>query len=165
MVGRHRVGEVLPYRPVPFLDPVDEFFWTSGADGRLRMVRCRDCATYIHPAAPVCRRCHGTSVGPEVVSGRGRVATFTVNHQPWIPGSEPYVIALVELNEQKGLILTTNLVDVDGDDVSIGMEVEVVFEHANEVWYPLFRPAGPAGPAADGTGGGAAVSGAGEAIG
>ena len=150
MVGRNRVGEVLPYRPVPFLDPVDEFFWTSGADGRLRILRCGTCRRFIHPAAPVCRSCHGTDVHPEVVSGRGRVATFTVNHQPWIRGSHPYVIALVELQEQKGLFLTTNLVDIDGDDVSIGLEVEVVFEYAEGVWYPLFRPAAPPGGTPDG---------------
>jgi uncharacterized OB-fold protein len=163
MVGRRAVGAVLPYRPEPFLDPVDEFFWTSGADGRLRIMRCRGCGWYIHPAAPHCRRCHESDVGPEVVSGRGHVATFTVNHQPWIPGSEPYVIALVELAEQRGLFLTTNLVEIDGDDVSIGLEVEVVFEHAvfeqtGDVWFPLFRPVATASPAAaaatgDATGG------------
>jgi uncharacterized OB-fold protein len=143
MVGRHAIGEVLPVRPVPFLDPIDEFFWTSGADGRLRIMRCRSCRSYIHPAAPHCRACHSGDVSPEVVSGRGEVATFTVNHQPWIPGADPYVIALVELAEQRGLFLTTNLVDIDGDDVRIGMAVRVVFEHTGDIWYPLFTPAGP----------------------
>ena len=72
--------------------------------------------------------------------GRGRVATFTVNHKAWIPGSEPYIIALVELNEQAGLFLTTNLVGIDGDDVILGMEVELVFEIVDGIYYPLFRP-------------------------
>jgi uncharacterized protein len=153
MVGRRRIGEVLPRRPEPFLDPIDEFFWTSGADGRLRILRCDSCGTYVHPAAPYCRACHGTELHPQVVSGRARVATFTVNHQPWILGSVPYVIALVELHEQQGLYLTTNLVDVDGDDVEIGMEVAVVFEHSGDVWYPLFAPVG-----ADSTGAADAAS-------
>jgi uncharacterized protein len=149
MVGRRRVGEVLPYRPMPFLDPIDEFFWTSGADGRLRIMQCRSCRTYIHPAAPHCRNCHSADVAPEVVSGRGHVATFTVNHQPWIHGSEPYVIALIELEEQRGLFLTTNLVEIDGDDVTIGMPVRVVFEHTGEVWFPLFTPVEPIGADAE----------------
>jgi uncharacterized OB-fold protein len=83
-------------------------------------------------------------VGPQRASGRGRVATYTVNHQPWIPGSEPYIIAWVELAEQEHLVLTSNLVDVEAEDVRLGMEVEVVFEKhpTEEIWFPLFRPAG-----------------------
>lgn len=140
MTGRHAVGEVLPLRVAPFLDPDNEFFWTSGKDGRLRILRCQDCGYWIHPAAPRCRRCRSGEVAPEVVSGRGRVATWTMNVQPWIPGTAPYLIGLVELAEQEKLFLTTNLVEVDAEDVHIGLEVEVVFEHAGDVWYPLFRP-------------------------
>jgi len=103
--------------------------------------RCADCGWWTHPAAPRCRKCHGAAVAPSAVSGRGRVATFTVNHKAWIPGSEPYIVALVELVEQPALFLTTNLVGIDGDDVELGMEVEVVFEIADEIAYPLFRAA------------------------
>ncbi len=53
--------------------------------------------------------------------------TFTVNHQPWMPGPEPpYVVAIVELPEQDGLRLTTNIVNCAPDDVRIGMPVQVV---------------------------------------
>ena len=75
------------------------------------------------------------------MTGRARVVTYTVNYQPWIPGSEPYIIAVVELIEQDGLHLTTNLVGIDGDDVEMGMEVEVVFEPVGEIFLPLFQPA------------------------
>ena len=34
----------------------------------------------------------------------------------------------------------TNLVDVAVGDVRTGMAVEVVFEHDDDVWLPLFRP-------------------------
>jgi uncharacterized OB-fold protein len=36
--------------------------------------------------------------------------------------------------------LTTNIVDVDPDDVRVGMAVEVVFEDHAPVFVPLFRP-------------------------
>lgn len=145
MTGRHAVGEVLPLRVPPFLDPDNEFFWTSGKDGQLRVLRCQSCGYWIHPSAPRCRRCRSAEVGPEVVSGRGRVATWTMNVQPWLPDAEPYLIGLVELVEQTKLFLTTNLVDVDAEDVRIGLEVEVVFEHTGDIWYPLFRPTEVAG--------------------
>lgn len=146
MVARTQPGKVLPFRPVPFVDPDNRPFWTGGESGALMLQRCRACGHWIHPAAPICRRCRSTDVSPERVSGRGRVATYTVNYQSWIPGSEPYIIAWVELAEQEHLILTTNLVDIDAEDVRFGMEVEVVFEKHSQadVWLPLFRPTGVA---------------------
>ena len=75
------------------------------------------------------------------MSGRARVATFTVNHQPWIPGFEPpYLVAIVELVEQPGLRLTTNLVNCALDAARIDMPVRVVFEPRDDVWIPLFEP-------------------------
>jgi uncharacterized OB-fold protein len=74
------------------------------------------------------------------MSGRGRVETFTINYQQWIPGSEPYAIAWISLNEQPSVRLTANLIEVDVDDITIGMEVEVTFEHLEDVFLPLFRP-------------------------
>jgi uncharacterized protein len=37
--------------------------------------------------------------------------------------------------------LMTNLVDVAVEDIRIGMRVQVVFEHHDEVSIPLFEPA------------------------
>ena len=75
------------------------------------------------------------------MSGRGRVESFTVNHQQWIPGSDPYIIAWVSVEEQPELRLTTNLVGVEPEDVKIGMPVRVVFEENEDVFVPLFTPA------------------------
>jgi len=89
----------------------------------------------------MCPRCLGKDVAPEATSGRARVLTFTVNHPPWIPGfPPPYVIAIVELPEQVGPRLTTNLVGVRPEDVRIDMEVRVVFEQHGDVYLPLFEP-------------------------
>ena len=71
-----------PFRVLPRLEPATEFFWKSGEDGQLRFLRCGDDGTYIHPPAPVCPVCLGRNLSPSVVSGRGTVATFTINHQP-----------------------------------------------------------------------------------
>jgi uncharacterized OB-fold protein len=76
------------------------------------------------------------------VSGRGTLHSFTVNHQAWDGVGDVYVIGLVEIEEQADVRLTTNIVDVDPDDVRIGMPVEVVFEDHDPVYIPLFRPAG-----------------------
>ena len=129
------------FRVLPRLDTANEFFWTSGADGTLRFLRCATCGYYVHPPAPICPRCLTKSVAPEPVSGRATVASFTINHQPWMPTYDPpYVIAVVEIDEQPAVRLMTNIVDCAPDDVHIGMRVEVIFEHNDDVWIPLFRP-------------------------
>ena len=132
---------MLPLRVKPYLDPDNTAFWTGGRDGRLLIYHCSDCGWWTHPAAPRCRRCQSPNVSPEAVSGRGLVATYTVNYKAWIPGSEPYIVALVELDEQPALFLTTNLVGIEAEDIVLGMAVEVVFEESEDIWYPLFRPA------------------------
>ena len=127
------------FRVLPRLDDENSFFWTSGADGILRILRCNNCHFYIHPPGPICPRCLSRDVAPQTVSGRGRVQTFTINYQQWIPDSEPYIIAWVSINEQPSIRLSANLIDVEPDEVAIGMEVEVTFEHVEDVYLPLFR--------------------------
>jgi uncharacterized OB-fold protein len=75
------------------------------------------------------------------VSGHATVATFTINHQPWIPGFDPpYVVAIVEIDEQPSVRLMTNIVGCAPDEVYVGMPVRVVFERHDDVWLPLFQP-------------------------
>ncbi len=130
-------------RPLPQLTPMNEWFWTSGADDRLRIQGCTECRTLVHPPVPVCPACRSRSWAPTVVSGRGTVVAFTVNHHPWHPAFEPpYAIANVALAEDATVHLTTNIVGCDPDDVSIGQEVAVRFEQHEDVWIPLFEPTG-----------------------
>src|SRR5439155_1582704 len=80
------------------------------------------CGFWLHPPGPVCRRCFERALTPTAVSGRGRVRTFTVNHQPWFPSLPvPYVLAIVELEEQPGLQFLTRLVDCPADTVRAGL--------------------------------------------
>ena len=73
-------------RPLPLITLDNEFFWTSGADGKLRLQECGDCTALIHPPAPVCRYCRSHNLGVRAVSGRGTLAGFTVNHRFSVPG-------------------------------------------------------------------------------
>ena len=66
--------------------------------------------------------------------------SFTVNHQPWDGTADSYIIGVVEMDEQAGLRLMTNIVDVTPDAMHIGMRVEVVFEDHAPIHLPVFRP-------------------------
>ncbi|HUR79043.1 MAG TPA: Zn-ribbon domain-containing OB-fold protein [Acidimicrobiales bacterium] len=129
-----------PFRVLPKLDEDNTFFWTSGADGQLRFLRCQSCGYYLHPPLPECPQCRSKDLAPEVVSGRGVVHSYTVNHHPWDGSTEPWAIILVELEEQVGLRLTSNTVGCHPDEVQIGMPVRVVFEQYDDVFFPLFTP-------------------------
>lgn len=132
-------------RQLPALEPQTAFFWTAGAENQLKICRCDECGRYIHPPLPRCLRCGGANVKPSPVSGRARVASFTVNHQPWVPGlAVPFVFAAVELVEQAELHVFTNIVGCPVEEVRIGMAVEVLFERHGDIFLPMFQPLGAA---------------------
>ena len=131
----------MPPRKLPKLTPDSAFFWTGGVEGRLLIQRCTRCRRYQHPPQILCAACHSDDLAPEPVSARGRVKTYTVNHQAWLPGmTEPFVFAAIELEEQAELYVFSNIT-APPEAVTSGMPVEVVFEQQEDVWLPLFRPA------------------------
>ena len=138
-------------RVLPKLDDANRFFWTAGQHDELRFLRCQACRKYVHPPAPVCPYCLTGALEPERVSGRGILHSYTVNHQQWVPGSGPYIVGLVTIDEQDDVRLMTNIVECDVDDLEIGMAMEVVFERAEDVWLPLFRPAASGSGSASGS--------------
>jgi uncharacterized OB-fold protein len=140
-----QVGDA-PFRILPRVTDRNRHFWTGGADGALRFLRCQDDGTYVHPPTPRCPECLGKNLAVESVSGAATVHAFSVNYQAWMPGPEvPFVVAIVELLEQPGLRLTTNIVNCDPEAIEIGMPVGVVFEAHTDgeetVHIPLFEPA------------------------
>jgi len=128
-------------RMLPRLDEENRFYWTSGADGVLRMQRCQDCRWWIHPPLPICPKCLQKNLAPEVLSGGGTVFSYTVNHKSWGNGLKvPYIIGIVSLDEQEGLQLTSNILEVSRDAIRVGMRVTVAFEKDEDVWLPMFKP-------------------------
>jgi acetyl-CoA acetyltransferase/uncharacterized OB-fold protein len=130
-----------PVRPLPQPTLGSAEFWAAGSDGVLRIARCADCGAYTHPPLPRCRSCRSDRVTMAPVSGRAVVAGFTVNHQQWLADfPPPYVIAVVALEEDDGVRLTTNIVNCPAGSVRIGMAVRVLFEKAADVYVALFEP-------------------------
>lgn len=105
-------------------------------------MRCAECGKYHHPPSPICPYCLSRDVSPQPVSGLGTIVSYTINYQVWNPEVPvPYSIILVELDEQPGLRLMSNLEGQDSDSAFIGMRVSVLFEQLNdEIFLPLFQP-------------------------
>ncbi|MCU4182887.1 OB-fold domain-containing protein [Acidiferrimicrobium sp. IK] len=133
-------------RPLPLLTIDNAFFWASGSDGRLRLQRCGDCGQLRFPVAPICPYCHSTVTEIAELSGRATVVGSTVNHQQWSPALvPPYSIAVVALEDDPRIRLTTNITGCPPDEVRLGLRVAVHFEQLEDgVWLPLFSPTGDA---------------------
>jgi uncharacterized OB-fold protein len=134
------VFESATRRTLPVLEKQSSYFWTGGANGQLLIARCARCHRYQHPSFERCDACGNDELIPSPVSGRGRVATFTINEEAWTPGmSVPFVFAVIELAEQSALYVFSNIL-VSPEQVRIGMPVSVCFERHGDVYLPMFRP-------------------------
>lgn len=113
---------LLPPIPIPDVDSAP--FWEALKDGKLMLCRCDDTGKWIHP--PLERsRFTGGPVHFEEVSGEGFIFSYIVVRQPLVPGRiPPYVIAIVELDEQPGLRINA-VIAADPADVRIGQRVRM----------------------------------------
>jgi uncharacterized OB-fold protein len=128
-------------RPLPAATRDNIPFWTGGANGELLIQACDACSYLIHPPTGFCPRCESRATHMQAVSGRATVETFTIVHQQWLPNLQvPYVIAMLQIAEQDDVRLISNIVDCPPESVTIGMEVAVQFEQAEDLWVPLFAP-------------------------
>ena len=137
----------VPSKPVPIPDAASAAFFDGALHGRLMLLRCERCATFMSPTAylrtprrPRCVACFSAELSWAPASGRATLYSFAVMHQRYDEAFEtPYTIAVVETEE--GVRLTSQVVECDNDRLRIGMPLEVTFERMSEdVAVPKFRP-------------------------
>src|SRR6516165_1412679 len=96
-----------------------------------------------YPPEICCVHCQAEDFDAAETTGRGVIYSYSVVDRPLHAGfvdALPYVVALVELDDQPGLRILTNLVGVPvGTPLSCGMQVEVTFEERGLVTLPQFR--------------------------
>lgn len=139
------IAPEVPPEPIPDLDT--EGFWQATARGELALCRCQldGCRLWHHPPLEKCRRCAAVTAF-EPISGAGEVFSFIVVHRASVPGFSgelPYVVAVIELEEQPGLRVASRLVGVDPAFVTVGQRVraEVADIAGSTFRIPVFRPA------------------------
>lgn len=128
--------------PVPVPDIDSAPFWEGLRQRRLLILRCEQCGYWVHPPLAGCPRCHAPGPAPQEARGLGTLYSFTVVNREFAPGVKPpYVAAFVDLVEQDGLRMLTNLVNVRVADVRMDMAVRVVFHDIGDMTLALFEPA------------------------
>jgi uncharacterized OB-fold protein len=129
-------------KPLPTITPLNQPYWDGLKNRELKMQKCDGCGKVWYPPAPLCPACWSRKFTWTRLSGRGRVSSWVVFHQPYFRSFEkeiPYNVAEVELDE--GPRLTTNLVGVKNEEIRAGMPVEVIFDAVTpEITLAKFKP-------------------------
>jgi len=145
MSSKHPSFEATLHKPLPVPDDRSRGYWEAAARHQLAIQRCCDCGHFAHPPAVICQACQSAvpSFRFEVVSGHGRIRTWTVMRDTFLPGFRdqvPYVIVVVELDGQPGLTVLANLKDGASAPIRLGDAVEVLFDDvADGRALPQFR--------------------------
>ena len=132
-------------KPLPEFRPETKPFWDAAKEHRLVIPRSRETGEFFfYPRALSPGEDMSDDIEWVESEGRGKVWTFSIHHMgpsKAYKGEPPYVVALIEMEE--GVKMMSNVVDVDPHEVSIGMDVQVVFDDVtDEVTLPKFKPAG-----------------------
>jgi uncharacterized OB-fold protein len=121
-------------------DPYTEPFWQAAKEDRLVAPQCANCGHFRLPPTPFCPECQSMDVNWITLSGRAIVYSFAIVHGfPGLPDIT-LVPVVVDLPDAPGARLVSNVVDIDPDEVTIGMELDVTFTPIANGWrLPIFR--------------------------
>lgn len=109
-------------------------FWEAVDEHRFVLQRCSNCDRYLQPPRPMCPECRSMDSLEWVESaGRGEIysyVNFTTDRMAYPAMKVPYSVVLVELEE--GVRLVSNMIDLEPDEVRIGLPVEVAFDDISD---------------------------------
>lgn len=130
---------VIDGRIAPRRGPLSVPYWEGCMAGELRLQHCQDCDRYQYYPRILCSHCGGRHLEWRRVSGRGRVASYTVIHRAVSAAyPTPSTVLLVDLDE--GPRMMSSLVEDDSGTVQVGDAVSVEFQPWTEgVALPVFR--------------------------
>jgi len=94
---------------------------------RLLGQKCKGCGKAIFPKRLVCPECGGKEFVEEQMPEVGKIVTYTTVHigPKFLENDTPYVLAVIEFDN--GVRVTTQVVDIDPKEVSIGKNVKFVY--------------------------------------
>jgi uncharacterized OB-fold protein len=92
--------------------------------------RCRSCQEVMFPQRRICLNCLGKDLEQVGLSSRGKLFTFTINHQGPEAFSTPYASGFIELPEV--VRIYSLLTDWEAKGLKIGSEMELVIEKIKE---------------------------------
>lgn len=127
-------------KPLPMPTPTSRPYWDGLRAHQVRMQGCTACERFVFYPRSNCPFCLSPDLEWRTVSGEGTVYTFTIARRPTAPqfaDEVPQKIAVIELPE--GVRLTATLVNIEPDQIKIGMPVKPVFDDIEGTEITLLR--------------------------
>lgn len=133
------MSEPIKIQPRP--TATSEPYWQGCAAGELRLQFCAACTRYQFYPRIICSACGGRELEWRPSSGNGAIATFTVVRRGVSAAyEEPYVVALIDLDEGVRMMSQLHLADVDDPRLQVGARVKVAFTPwSDETTVPVFH--------------------------
>lgn len=130
-------------KPLPRYPKDDAPYWEYMKKHDMRIQKCAKCGKLRMYPRPMCDACYSMEYEWVPVSGKGKVYSWCITHQPVHPAFKdelPFNIAEIELEE--GVRIRSTVIDAAPDELYIGMPVELVYDDVTEdVTLPKFRKA------------------------
>ena len=117
-------------REIPIREGLFQIPFSPSENPYLIGSRCRNCQDVMFPQRPICLNCFGEDLEQVRLSFRGRLFTFTINHQGPREFPTPYASGFVDLPE--GVRIYSLLTDWEAKGLKIGIEMELVIEKIKE---------------------------------
>ncbi len=129
---------LLPDVDWPVLVP----FWEACRNEELVFPRCKNCGSWQWYPTLICPDCEGEFEWAKV-SPKGKLFSWTVVHKAFFPEFKekvPFIVACIDIDDAPGVRFIANVVGCKPEDLRIGMDMDVVFDHINDqVCKPQFR--------------------------
>jgi uncharacterized OB-fold protein len=120
-------------------------WWEAVRRHELIVQRCDGCGALRFPARAICNRCRSREWEWVPVRGTGRVYSWIVNHQVFMPAMRdkvPFPILAIRLDEGDDILMYGILAEASADVLRPGLRVEAVFEDTDDRttlinWRPI----------------------------
>lgn len=116
-------------RPLPKVTRLNAPFFEAAAKGELRLQRCLQCQKWVYYPRYICPFCFSSELEWVQTSGLGRIISYSAVYRPqhaYFDNMIPIILIAVVLEE--GPIIISSLVGQTNSNVSIGAQVQAVFE-------------------------------------
>ena len=105
----------------------------------LRGLSCAECGRRSFPARELCPHCGSEVIEQIALSGRGRIASWTVVHQAPPPLQTPYTLVTVDLDDGVRLLgSAVGPVEIDGE-VTVELFPMKTTEAGEVLWWYRFH--------------------------
>ena len=107
-------------RPVRSMDPYAQVFWEYTQHKEFRLQQCRECHKFRWPPGPLCDNCLSDQYDWALMTGRGKVLSWTTFHRAYFPEyPAPHTSMVLELD--KGPLVVSYPVGIDAAQLHEGM--------------------------------------------